>query len=405
MASTEKVYRSCPTCEASCGLVLEIDPAGQSIRAIKGDELDARSKGYVCAKSQAFAHIHDDPERLRRPMKRVGDEWVEVEWKEALDAVASRLAEVRDQHGKDAMALYYGNPNGHNFHTQIYTQMLIQMLDTERFFTAGSVDQQPKNLSCDLLYGNPWLFPVPDLSRTDYFVCMGGNPLVSQGSLLGAPNAAAYLEGIQSRGGKVVVIDPRRTETAEAADQHIFIRPGTDALFLFAWVNELFRRDLIAIGALEDRVEGLEDLERLAEPFTPEAVAARTGIDAQAMRNLVDDFANSDRPVLYGRIGLCTQAFGKLAYRRGEPAARPAGRGRRRHVRPARDRPERGHRSTLGTPTRPVALPCQGFSGVYEHAARLLHGRGTRVRGRGRDPRGVLCRRQSRAQCAKRQAD
>jgi anaerobic selenocysteine-containing dehydrogenase len=313
MASSEKVYRSCPTCEASCGLVLEIDHAGREIISIKGDELDARSKGYVCAKSQAFAHIHDDPERLRRPVKRVGEQWVEIEWEEALAAVAEKLAEVRNVHGKDAMALYYGNPNGHNFHTQIYTQMLIQMLDTERFFTAGSVDQQPKNLSCDLLYGNPWLFPVPDLARTDHFVCMGGNPLVSQGSLLGAPNAAAYLEDIRQRGGKVVVIDPRRTETAEAADRHVFIRPGTDALFLFAWVNELFRRGLVAIGPLSGRVDGLEALERLAQPFTPEAVAARTGIDAQAMRTLVDDFASAERPVLYGRIGLCTQAFGTLA--------------------------------------------------------------------------------------------
>ena len=313
MTVPDTVYRSCPTCEASCGLKLEIDPARQDILSIKGDDLDPRSRGYVCAKSQAFAHVHGDPERLRRPVKRVGDEWVEVDWDEALDAVAHRLAEVRAQHGKDAIALYYGNPNGHNFHTQIYTQMLIQMLNTERFFSAGSVDQQPKNLACDLLYGNAWLFPVPDLSRTDFFVCMGGNPLVSQGSLLGAPNTARYLDGIRSRGGRVVVIDPRRTETALASDQHIFIRPGTDALFLFAWVNELFRRDLVAMGALGERVEGLDELQALAEPFTPEAVAGRTGVDAGTMRALVDDFARAERPVLYGRIGLCTQAFGTLA--------------------------------------------------------------------------------------------
>jgi len=292
---------------------MEVDRAGETIVSIKGDEHDHRSRGYVCAKSQAFAHIHGDPERLRRPVKRVGDEWVEVEWEEALDAVAARFAQVRATHGKDAIAMYYGNPNGHNFHTQIHTQLLIQMLDTERFFTAGSVDQQPKNLSCDLLYGNAWLFPVPDLERTDFFVCMGGNPLVSQGSLLGAPNAAAYLAAIRQRDGEVVVVDPRRTETAEAADRHLFIRPGTDALFLFAWVNELFRRELVAIGPLADRVEGLETLQRLAAPFTPEAVAAATGIEAEELRALVDAFNRAERPVLYGRIGLCTQAFGTLA--------------------------------------------------------------------------------------------
>lgn len=313
MPATETIYRSCPTCEASCGLAIEVDRNQQQITSIHGDKHDTRSGGYVCAKSQAFAHIHNDPERLRRPVKRVGDEWVEVSWEDALDDIAQRLASVRDTHGKDAIAMYYGNPNGHNFHTQIYTQMFIQMLDTERFFSAGSVDQQPKNLSSDLLYGNAWLFPVPDLSRTDYFVCMGGNPLVSQGSLLGAPDAAKQLAGISDRGGKVIVIDPRRTETAEAADQHLFIRPGTDALFLFAWINELFTRDLVNIGPLAECVEGLETLRQLAQPFTPEAVAQRTGVPAEALRALVDQFNNARHPALYGRIGLCTQAFGTLS--------------------------------------------------------------------------------------------
>jgi anaerobic selenocysteine-containing dehydrogenase len=313
MANIETIYRSCPTCEASCGLVLEVDRDQQQIISIKGDEHDARSRGYVCAKSQAFRHIYDDPERLRRPVKKVGDGWQEVEWDEALDAVAQKLGAVRDSHGKDAIAMYYGNPNGHNFHTQLYTQIFIQMLDTERFFSAGSVDQQPKNLSSDLLYGNPWLFPVPDLARTDFFVCMGGNPLVSQGSILGAPNAQAYIAAIRERGGRVAVIDPRLTETAEAADRHLFIRPGTDALFLFAWVNELFARGQVNIGALAGRVEGLEELEQLAAPFTAEAVEDRTGISPRDLRELVTAFAAAERPVLYGRIGLCTQAFGTLA--------------------------------------------------------------------------------------------
>ncbi len=313
MATTETIHRSCPTCEASCGLVMEVDRANRDVISVKGDEQDVRSRGYVCAKSQAFAHIHADPERLRRPVKRVGDDWVEIDWDEALSEVAARLVRVRDDHGKDAIAMYYGNPNGHNFHTQIHTQLFIQMLNTERFFSAGSVDQQPKNLSCDLLYGNPWLFPVPDLERTDFLVCMGANPLVSQGSILGAPNAAEYLQGIRQRGGQVVVIDPRRTETARAADQHLFIRPGTDAFFLFAWVNELFRQDLVHIGPLAPRIEGLEELERLARAFTAEAVASKTGVSATDLRALVTRFARAERPVLYGRIGLCTQAFGTLS--------------------------------------------------------------------------------------------
>lgn len=308
---TQIIHRSCPTCEASCGLIMEVRDG--EVLSVKGDPDDARSRGYVCAKSQAFHHIYRDPERLRRPVRRVGDEWQEVSWEEALDAVATRLAQVRDAHGKDAIAMYYGNPNGHNFHTQIYTQLFIGMLDTERFFSAGSVDQQPKNLSSELLYGNAWLFPVPDLARSDYFVCMGGNPMVSQGSLLGAPDVGREFAALRERGGHMVVIDPRRTETAEVADEHLFIRPGTDALLLMAWVHELFARGAVAVGALAGRVDGLGELEQLAAPFTPEAVAPRTGVSAAALRALVDGFAAAKRPVLYGRIGLCTQAFGTLA--------------------------------------------------------------------------------------------
>ncbi len=310
---TQIIHRSCPTCEASCGLTMEVDRERGEVLSVKGDPDDVRSQGYVCAKSQAFHHIYRDPERLRRPVKRVGGDWEEVSWDEALDAVAARLAAVRDEYGKDAIAMYYGNPNGHNFHTQIYTQLFIGMLDTERFFSAGSVDQQPKNLSSELLYGNAWLFPVPDLSRTDFFVCMGGNPMVSQGSLLGAPDVGREFAALRERGGHMVVIDPRRTETAAVADQHLFIRPGTDALLLMAWVHELFARQAVNIGALADRVEGLAALEELARPFTPEAVAPRTGVPAAALRALVDGFAGAQRPVLYGRIGLCTQAFGTLA--------------------------------------------------------------------------------------------
>ena len=313
IAVPETIYRSCPTCEASCGLILEIDRDKREVLSIKGDPDDARSRGYVCAKSQAFHHLYKDPERLRRPVRRDGDDWVEVSWEEALEDVAARLRAVREAHGKDAIAMYYGNPNGHNFHTQIYTQLFIGMLDTERFFSAGSVDQQPKNLSSELLYGNAWLFPVPDLSRTDYFVCMGGNPMVSQGSLLGAPDVGRELKAIRGRGGRIVVIDPRRTETAQMADRHLFVRPGTDALLLMAWVNELFTRDAVQPGPLAQRIEGLSELQALARPFTPEAVAARTGVPAESLRQLIDDFAAAERPVLYGRIGLCTQSFGTLA--------------------------------------------------------------------------------------------
>lgn len=311
--TTETLYRSCPTCEASCGLKMEVDKTARQIISIHGDDDNHRSKGYVCAKSQAFRYIFEDEERLRKPIKKTAEGWQEISWEEALSETASRLAAIRDAHGKDAIAMYYGNPNGHNFSTQIYTQMFITLLNTERFFSAGSVDQQPKNLSCELLYGNGWVFPIPDIDNTDFFVCMGGNPMVSQGSLMSAPDVEARLKAIQARGGSVVVIDPRKTETANAADQHLFIRPGTDAFFLLAFVNELFATGQVAPGRLAEFTDGIEAMESLAAPYTPEAVADVTGVSAQALRKLVSDFCAAEAPVLYGRIGLCTQRFGTLA--------------------------------------------------------------------------------------------
>ncbi len=311
--TTTTLFRSCPTCEASCGLKIEADQAAREIVAIHGDPDNHRSAGYVCAKSQAFRYIYEDKERLRHPVRKTANGWEEISWEEALSETAARLAAIRDEYGKDAIAMYYGNPNGHNFSTQIYTQMFITLLNTERFFSAGSVDQQPKNLSCELLYGNGWVFPIPDIDNTDFFVCMGGNPMVSQGSLMSAPDIETRLKAISARGGKVMVIDPRRTETAAVADQHLFIRPGTDAFFLLAVVNELFATQRVEPGRLSEFTDGIEAMEALAAPYTPEAVAAITGISAADTRAFVDAFCEAKQPVLYGRIGLCTQRFGTLA--------------------------------------------------------------------------------------------
>lgn len=309
----ERLYRSCPTCEASCGLALDVDRDAQSIVSIKGDSQDHRSRGYVCAKSQAFRYVYEDPERLRRPVKKVADKWVEIDWDQALSEVGEKLQTLRQAHGADSIAMYYGNPNGHNYATQLYTPLFIEMINTQRFFSAGAVDQQPKNLSCELLYGDPWSFPIPDIHRTDFYVCMGGNPLVSQGSIMSAPDARNQLGAIRERGGKVVVLDPRRSETAAIADQHLFIRPGTDAWLLFAWASVLFAENRVHTGRLGAYLDGLEELRDLCLPFTPENTEAKTGVPAQQLRDLIDAFAAADKPVLYGRIGLCTQRFGTVS--------------------------------------------------------------------------------------------
>lgn len=267
----ETLRRICPTCEACCGLVIEVDRDAQKIVSIQGDPDDHRSKGYVCAKSQAFNYIYEDADRLRHPIKKTVDGWQEISWLEAFDTIAEKFSAIREQYGKDAIAFYVGNPLGHDFAAGVYLQSLMSVAGTERFFSAGTVDQHPQQMVCWGLIGHEWLFPVPDLDRTELFICMGANPVVSQGSILGKPDVKSAMEDIQARGGKCIVIDPRRTETAEVADQHISIRPGTDAFFLMAFANVMFEEDLVDTAHLTSFVDGIEELRHVVKAYTPKA--------------------------------------------------------------------------------------------------------------------------------------
>ena len=310
----ETLRRICPTCEACCGLIMQVDRDAQKIISIHGDPDDHRSRGYVCAKSQALNYTYEDPERLRHPVKKTGAVWEEISWDEALDTIAEKFAGIRDAHGKDALSIYVGNPLGHDFAAGIYLQSLMASVGTERFFSAGTVDQHPQQMVCWGLIGHEWLFPVPDLSRTDLFICMGANPLVSQGSILGTPNVKGAMEEIQRRGGKCVVIDPRRTETGLVADQHIFITPGTDAYLLMAFANTLFEEQCIDLGHLAENIDNLDELREAIREYTPESTAPLTGVSAAVLRQLVADYCEAEKAALYGRIGLCTQEFGLAAH-------------------------------------------------------------------------------------------
>ncbi len=313
-ANTETLRRICPTCEACCGLILEIDRDEQKIISIHGDPDDHRSKGYVCAKSQAFNYIYEDGERLRHPVKKTANGWEEISWDEALDIIGEKFSQIRDQHGKDALALYVGNPLGHDFSAGVYLQSLMASVGTERFFSAGTVDQHPQQLVCWGLIGHEWMIPVPDLARTDFLICMGANPVVSQGSILGTPDPKSAMKEIQARGGKCVVIDPRMTETAVVADQHIFIKPGTDAYFLMAFANVLFAEDKIDWGHLASHIDNAGKLREAVQSYTPENTAEVTGVAAEALRTLVAEYSAAEKSALYGRIGLCTQEFGLASH-------------------------------------------------------------------------------------------
>jgi anaerobic selenocysteine-containing dehydrogenase len=303
--------RTCPLCEATCGLRLELD--GDRVASVRGDPDDVFSHGFICPKGAALGALADDPDRLRVPLLRDGEGFREASWEEAFALIDRRLGPLLAA-DRNSVAVYLGNPNAHLIDNLLYTRVLVRTLGSRNLYSASTVDQYPKQLSAGLMFGGPTTVPVPDLDRTEHLLMLGANPLDSNGSLMTAPDVRGRLRALRARGGKLVVIDPRRSRTAELADEHHFIRPGTDAQLLLALVHVLFADGLAdpgpRIGAL---CAGLETVRELAEPFSPDAVAPVCGIPADAIRRLAVELAQAERAAVYGRIGTCTQEFGTLA--------------------------------------------------------------------------------------------
>jgi anaerobic selenocysteine-containing dehydrogenase len=290
-------------------VAIEVD--GDRVIGVRGDEADPFSKGYICPKATALADLHHDPDRLRVPLIRDGESWREAGWDEALDLVANRLRAIRKAHGKHAIGVYQGNPSAHNLGLLTYGQLVLRTLGTRNMYSATSLDQLPHMLAALQMFGNQLLMPVPDVDRCDLFICLGANPLASNGSIMTAPDIRGRLKAIQARGGKVIVLDPRRTETGEKADRHLFIRPGGDAALLLGMVHVLFAEQRVKPGRLALR--GLDELRAAVAAWTPEQASAACGVPADEIRELARALATTKRAVVYGRIGVCTQEFGGLA--------------------------------------------------------------------------------------------
>jgi len=303
-------YRSCNLCEAMCGL--EINYQGREIHSIKGDKKDPFSRGHICPKAVALKDIYEDKDRLKQPLRKTPSGWEIMSWEDAFEEVGKRLKQVREKYGNDAVGTYQGNPSAHNLGTMLYAGNFIRSLKTKNRFTATSADQLPHHFAGLSMFGHYLLLPIPDVDRTEFLLLFGANPLVSNGSLMTAPDIGKRLRAIQKRGGKIVVVDPRRTETAAKADEHIFIRPGQDALLLLALVHTIFEEGLSKPGRLTEFTDGFEKVETVAKHFSPERVAAKIGIAASAIRQLAREFASAKRAVCYGRMGVSTQAFGGL---------------------------------------------------------------------------------------------
>src|SRR5687768_13616853 len=311
MKSSTPHYRNCNLCEAICGI--EITVRNEQHLDIRGDKDDPFSRGYICPKAAALQDLHYDKDRLEYPVRRTPHGWQRIGWDEAFDEVTKNLKGVNARHGRNAIATYLGNPTVHNYGVMLFAPGFIRSLKTRNRFSATSVDQLAHHLASHLMFGHQLLLPVPDLDRTKFFLILGANPAVSNGSMMTAPGMGRRLEEIRQRGGKVVLIDPRLNETARFVDQHLFIRPGTDVLLLLAMLQVVFAEALTRPGPLSEFTKGVEKVANLVAEFTPERVASITGIAAEEIRSLAKAFAAADSAVCYGRIGVSTQEFGGVS--------------------------------------------------------------------------------------------
>ncbi|WP_339719889.1 molybdopterin-dependent oxidoreductase [uncultured Paraglaciecola sp.] len=310
--ATEKLkhYSTCTLCEAMCGI--EVTTKDRDIVSIVGDKLNPFSEGHVCPKAMALKDLYEDPQRIRTPLEKTADGWQEVSWDYALDKVASSLFEVQQKHGVESVATYLGNPNAHNMGAILFGPYFYRALKSHNRYSATSVDQLPHHIVSRQLFGHQSQIPIPDIDHTQHFMIIGGNPLASNGSIMTVPHIKRRLKAVQARGGKVVVIDPKKSETADISSEHHFIKPGTDALLLLAMLHTLFDRQLVSASHLLPYAPDLLEVEKYVLDYPPKRVANLIGMSETQIIGLVESFCEAGPAVCYGRMGASVQAFGTL---------------------------------------------------------------------------------------------
>ena len=304
-------HRTCPLCEGMCGVTVTVEQGRAA--TVRPNRQDVWSRGHVCPKGTTLGALHHDPDRLRTPMVRDGGEWKSASWEAAFERLETLADGVRSRHGPGAFAAYGGNMAGKDSTLSRYSGLMLGLSGIRQVYSSSTVDQFPKNLSAKLMFGNEWKIPIPDLDNTNLFLIFGGNPAASKGSIFSHRDVMGAMRELRARGGRVIVIDPVRTQTARSADQWIGLKPGSDAAFMLAIAHVLFARDAVRLGHLAGRVEGLEALRAVVRDFTPQSVAAHCGIEPAVIENLADELIRTDKSAIYGRIGTCTQSFGTLA--------------------------------------------------------------------------------------------
>ena len=310
MSENKIHYRTCNLCEAMCGL--EITHKEKKVISIVGDKKDPLSKGFICPKSQALKDLYEDKDRLKQPLRKTEKGWEEISWEEAFDEVEIQIKKIQEKYGNNSVATYQGNPNVHNLGAMLYGAPFLKSLKTKQKYSATSVDQLPHHIASLKMFGHQMLIPIPDIERTDYLLILGANPGASNGSLLTAPGFSQKIKNIQKRGGKVINIDPRYTETSKISSQHFYINPGKDALFLLTLLHVIFQNGIREKTHLSDHLKGLEDIKKIVKQYPPKKTAHLIGIKSTEIQKIATDFLNSETAVCYGRMGVSTQEYGGI---------------------------------------------------------------------------------------------
>ncbi|MEA3020593.1 MAG: hypothetical protein QOI47_2117, partial [Actinomycetota bacterium] len=308
---TRELTTYCRICDPQCGLIATVED-GRLVK-VRGDRDHVHSKGFVCTKAQAMVEVTYDADRLLQPMKRVGGpgEFEPVGWDEALGDIADRLTAIRHRHGAAAFATFLGNPPVIDYATAIWFAGFRAALGVRWAYAIGSEDTASRMAANALLYGSVALMPVPDLWRTHFVLILGANPVVSKGSLVSVPQFREALDSVVQRGGRVVVVDPRRSETASHFE-HVPVLAGTDTYLLLGILHTLVSEDLVDHEFLAAHTTGYDRLVELVEPFDADTAAAACRVPSAHIRELARAFAAAPSGVVYGRTGTCTQRFGTL---------------------------------------------------------------------------------------------
>lgn len=309
-SSQQKHFSTCTLCEAMCGI--EVTTEERQIVSIVGDKKNPFSEGHVCPKAMALKDLYDDPERIKLPLEKTATGWQTISWDEAFDKVAEKLVDIQQQFGDNAIGLYLGNPNAHNMGSILFGPYFYRALKTHNRYSATSVDQLPHHIVSRQLFGHQSQIPIPDIDHTQYFLIIGGNPLASNGSIMTVPHVKRRLKAIQAREGKVVVIDPKKSETADISSEHYFIKPGTDVLLLLAMLNTVFAKGLAKPGKLSEMASELMNVEAFVKDYSGARVAPLIGMSEQQITHIVTEFCAASSAVCYGRMGASVQAFGTL---------------------------------------------------------------------------------------------